>query len=201
MKNNFGYLFSAIILTALFSFSFTKPETVLPKATSASILETAAPVKIQAHALNEDELKSVVSQEAAKQGYQVMVMTVENTTPYQYELKQDWVELDHAEKKKLLRNKKLSSLPRTIFYKIFGFFFWPVAIPDTIDTIITMKRNHSFKDKLHASLLKKEGEIVLPYSMIQRYLVINKEKLPKEFDLHLLNCRTQKHENYHIEIT
>jgi hypothetical protein len=201
MKNNFGYFLPLVVLTALFSFSFTKQETILPNTSDASILETAAPIKIQAHTLSENELRSAVSQEAANQGYQVMVMTVENTTPYQYELKQDWVNLEHAEKKKIMRSKRLSSLPRTIFYKIFGLFFWPVAIPDTLDTIITMKRNHTFKDKLHASLLKKEGEIVLPYSMIQRYIVINKEKLPKEFDMQLLNCRTQKHENYHIEIT
>jgi hypothetical protein len=201
MKRNFGYILSIISITGLCLFFFQKSEKTNSFGYGTKILESSSPITIQAQVVNEKELKTSVSQTASKQGYQVMVMTVENPTPYQYELKQKWVDLEHADKKKILRAKKLSSLPRSIFFKIASLFFWPVAAVDTLHTAVTLQRHHKFKDQLHASLLKKEGEIVLPYSMIQRYLVIEKESAPKKFKMQLLNCRTQKQENYQIEIT
>lgn len=167
---------------------------------SAKILEASTPIKIHTHVLTEAELRTPVSKAASKQGYEVLVMTVENPTPYQYELKHKWVELEHGDKKKILRAKRLASLPRSIFFKIIGIFLWPVAAVDALNSAITLTRHHKFKDQLHASLLKKEGEIVLPYSMIQRYLVVEKDSTPKKFKMQLLNCRTQKQENYQIEI-
>lgn len=202
MKNKFSYIYSSVIIVSALLFSFQKPENhIVPDALrSAAILEASSPLRIKAHALSPEESRFFVPAEAVKQGYQVMLMSVENTTPFQYELKQSWVDLSHAEKKKLMKSKRIASLTRSVFFKIIGFFFWPAAIPGAVDTLVTMKREHSLKNKIHAALLKKEGEIVLPYSMIQRYLIITDAKLPKEFKMQLLNCHTQRHENYTIEV-
>jgi hypothetical protein len=201
MKNNFFILFLTFLLSCTFLFFVKKQNTQLHDVvTDFSVLETPSPVLIRANILDGQALQSPVSREAGEQGYRVIVMTIENRTPYQYELQEDWVKLDHAKEKKILRHKRLSTLPRWIFYKIIGFFFWPIAIPGAIDSIVGMVKMHAFTDQLHASLLKKEGEILLPYSLMQRYLILDGENAPKQFSMHLLNCRTQQHENYSVEI-
>lgn len=191
---------SVVIISSILFLSFKNENTAMVSGVQPSLFESPSSIKIAARILTEEEAKSNLASVASKQGYSVIALAIENSSPYQRELKQEGVDLELASRKDLMKKVKLSSLPRSIAYKIIGLFFWPAVIPGTIDGLATMRSEHLFKDRLYASTIKKEGEILIPYSTIQRYLFLPSKEVPDSFTIKLLNCRTLKYDNYNVEI-
>ena len=141
-----------------------------------------------------------LARSAQMHGYEVYVLTIENQSPYQFELREENVDLSLIDHKEMLRFARLGALPRIIAYKIIGLFFWPMMIPSFIDGCVTMEKTHLLKRKLYASCLKKEGEILIPYSTMKRYVYLQKKEIPKIFTLKLFNCHTFQNASYKVGI-
>jgi hypothetical protein len=165
-----------------------------------SILESNREIHIEAHILPAEDSVKGTPLMATQQGYSVLALTIENRSSEQFELKKEYIDLDLAERKSVMKKVKRSALIRSLVFRVAGLIFWPASIPGAVDTIISSNSLHSLKNRLHASMLKKEGEILLPFSSIHRYLFIPSDKVPESFTIHLLNCHNLKTESYNVEI-
>ncbi len=200
MKKLKPFLIALLLLAFFLPFFAFKKEETQPLPEALIVLEAPGRMEIGAKALPPGEIPPGLANEADKQGYKVVTLTIVNQSPDQFELNSEWVDLHLADQKAMMRKIRLSSVPRSIFMKIAGIFFWPVMIPDMINTMVTLHKNHSLRDRLYAVSLKKEGEIVLPYSAVHRYLFLTPEETKESFAVEMLNCHTQKYEKYNVEI-
>jgi len=200
LKNHILIAMMLILSVLLLSFLNIKEPATLSDGIDLSIFEAPSSISMKARVLSKEEARSKVASEVKHHGYTILVLAIENSSPYQWEFKQENIDLKLADNKKIMKDVRLSSLPRSIGYKIVSLFFWPVMIPGAIDGFVTMQTEHVFKDKLYASTSKKEGEIIIPYSTIQRYLYLSSEQVPKSFDIKIFNCRTLKYQTYNVEI-
>ncbi len=181
---------------------FFKAEEVINKGTKAlSILESSKRVTIAAHALPAQEIPEGMAHMASQQGYTVIALTIENHSPQQFELKKESVDLNLTDRKTVMKKVKNSAFTRSMLFRVAGLFFWPISIPGTIESIVSMNSIHALKDRLHAAMLKKEGEIIVPFSAIHRYLFIPGDEVPRTFKVQLFNCHNLKSETHNVEIT
>ncbi len=120
------------------------------------------------HLSSEDEfIKSLRSN-----GYILLEIEVRNQTGKAYELSRDSISLPQANAKDIAWSFTKKSIPRSIGLKIASFFFWPMMIPSTIDTLVTHKNHTSLRRDLKIKTLKEDGETLLPYTSTKRFIFI-----------------------------
>ena len=130
-------------------------------------------------------------------GYILLEVEVRNQTSISYELSQDSINLPHTTSKEIASNFAKGAIPRSIAFKIIGFFFWPMMIPSAIDTIVTCKTHRALKYDLGVKTLKKDGETILPYSVTKRFIFIKEADWQewtkhKNFDITLKESSCQR---------
>lgn len=157
-------------------------------------------VYIDARVLSEAESKEYVHDELLKHGFQPILVQIDNTSPFSYELKKDQADIRTVSAKKIVKEVGKSARPRSIAYKVLGFFFWPLTIPGTIDSIQTKNKEFTLKRDLEAKTLKREGEIIPPYSSVSRVLYVPQNEIKEMFQLSMTNIEAQRVENYYLVI-
>ncbi len=155
-------------------------------------------VYLEAKVLSLEETKDYLHHDLKSRGYQPILLQIDNTSPFSYEMKKGQVDMNMVSAKKIVKEIRSSSLPRAIAYQILSFFFWPFIIPSTIDSIHTRNRMGTLEKQLHAKTLKSEGEIIPPYSSMSRLLYIPQEKLKESFQLTLTNIDEQQKEVFFL---
>jgi hypothetical protein len=164
------------------------PPSPLPIAASFVLSkDNEGEVYVEAKALNLEETRDYVNRDLLSRGYQPILLQIDNTSPFSYEIKKSQVDMQMANAKKIVQEIGRSSLPRTIAYKILGFFFWPFMIPGTIDSARAWNKEYTLQKELNAKTLKEEGEIIPAYSSMSRLLYIPKEEIKETFHLSLTN--------------
>jgi hypothetical protein len=68
-------------------------------------------------------------------------------------------------------------------WRILSFFFWPLMVPSTIDSVVSFKKNRMLLKSLTAKGFKEIDEIVLPYSLVKRLLYIPQEAFYNDFSV------------------
>lgn len=157
-------------------------------------------VYVEAKVLSPDETKDYVHYDLLSRGYQPVLLQIDNTSPYSYEIKRDQVGIRIESAKQIVSEIGKSSIPRAIAYKVLGFFFWPLAIPGTIDTIRTLNKEFELTRELEAKTIKAEGEIIPPYASISRVLYIQKDELKETFQVALTNIERKQVEDFYLLI-
>jgi len=190
-----------LLIVFVFSLFYKKNDRITKREAALSILESSQGVNIAAHALPSQEISEGMALMANQQGYTVIALTIENHSAEQFELKKESIDLKLTDRKTVMKKVKHSALIRSVLFKVAGLFFWPASIPGAIDGVISMNSIHSLKNRLHAAMLKKEGEIILPFSAIHRYLFIPGDEVPQIFKVKLFNCHNLKTETHNVEIT
>jgi hypothetical protein len=105
-------------------------------------------------------------------GYILLEIEVRNQTNKAYDLSKESISLPQATTKDIAWSFTKKSIPRSIGLKIASFFFWPMMIPSSIDTLVTHRNHRSLKYDLKVKTLKAEGETLLPYTAAKRFIFI-----------------------------
>lgn len=162
--------------------------------------DNGAQVYIEAKTLSHDETADYVHRDLLSRGYQPVLLQIDNTSPFSYEIKRDYVGIPTESAKKIVSEIGKSSIPRMVAYKVLGFLFWPLAIPGTIDTVRTWNKEFELTRELEAKTIKPKGEIIPPYASISRVLYIPKNELKETFQVALTNIERQQVEDFFLLI-
>ena len=171
-----SFIFS---LSFLFSEETEKKERILAEET----------VAISAKVLSKEESKLYFKRDLLTRGIIPIQIIIDNPTPKTFTLPASAVNLPMVTANRVAFSVTKSSIPRSIAYKVAGFFFWPVMIPGTIDSIKTVKTHVQLRKKITARSMKEER--IPAYASLNRILFI-KEKDLRDFKISLLELKTQE---------
>lgn len=153
-------------------------------------------VEVHVRTLSADASRYLLGHNLPSKGIQPLHLTIENNSPYEYEISPDTVDLEQIRPNHVAKKLQKSSLPRSIAFKIMGFFFWPLMIPGTVDTFHTMHSYKSLKRDYAAKSL--QDEIVPVYSVVNRILFVPVENLKESFTITLIETKKQTREVFSL---
>lgn len=131
-----------------------------------------------------------------KEGLQPVQITVENNTPRTYEIASDSIDVPHATGQQAAWKVTRHSLPRSILYKVISFFFTPFLVVETLDSVLTFKGHLDLRRDFNAKSLKDRGEVILPYSSVNRVVFIPIESYSGNFTITVTDVNNGKTEAF-----
>lgn len=157
-------------------------------------------VHITAKSYTEKESRTYLDRNLMQVGFRPVQVTIQNNTEDSFILSSQGVEIDSAKSGEVANSVTRTAIPRSIGFKVAGFFFWPLIIPGTIDGIITFKTHLQMKKDYHAKSIKDEGELLPPYSTVHRVIFLPSNQTPEEFTLHLQNQKSNQLHPFPVKI-
>lgn len=182
------------------SFEAYNPQPLPPPSGYVLSKDNEDQVYIEAKALNFEETGDYAHRDLMKRGYQPILLQIDNTSPFSYELRRDLADIHTAGAKRVVREIGKSAIPRKVAFQVLGFLFWPLSIPGTIDSVRTWNQEYKLNVELSAKTLKPEGEIIPPYSSLSRLLFVRKDLIKESFQLSLFNLEHDHFEDYFVVI-
>ncbi len=149
-----------------------------------------AKVMVYAKAMTPADSQRSFGHDLISRGVQPVQITVENNTSDKYAMCPSSVDLPRIEASKIAFKVTKSTIPRSIGYKIAGFFFWPFMIPGTIDSIRVLSHHQKLKKDILAKSMKEE--VVAPYSTYNRVIFVPKKDYQETFKVTLIELDTLK---------
>ena len=190
----------SLLLFALFTPWTTNKTAHLPTVSThagqTTFLE-ADTIHIVAKAYTSEESKKYLKKDLLKYGYQPIQLTIQNHSMEEISLSSGSVDLPQAKSSSVAKKIMASAVPRGVILRVASLFFWPVMIPSTIDSVITLKSYKIIKNDLESKLVKKE--VIAPYSIYNRIVFVPKSEFKDSFDINLIEMKTLATKVVHIE--
>ena len=130
----------------------------LPTVATMNAEETflrADTLHVVAKAYTSEESQKYLRKDLLRRGYQPVQITIQNNSAEEFSLSTGSVDLPTAEPSKIASKLLHSTIPRSIVLRVASLFFWPLAIPTTVDSMITLKSYKTIKNDLQSKLIKK----------------------------------------------
>ncbi|HEY2810272.1 MAG TPA: hypothetical protein VGJ00_02635 [Rhabdochlamydiaceae bacterium] len=163
---------------------------------SSSLLAVFDPkekiLDIQVKVLSPEESKTLLGHNLPGKEIQPLYLTIHNNTPHTYTLDPEAIDLNQIDSKTVAKKLKRSAFPRSIGFKVLGYFFWPFMLPGSIDSIHTFRSYKNLKKDYAAKAIKEETIPV--YSMLHRIVFVPLADVKEEFTVTLHD--TQKSRPY-----
>jgi len=137
-----------------------------------------------------EESNLYLNHDLPSRGIQPFEITIDNPTPNQFYVSEEPINLPQVSASKIALKITKSSIPRSIAYKIASLFFWPIAIPGTIDSIRTLKKHKSMKRDFTAKALQSE-ESIAQYSSLHRIVFVKIEDYTQPLIVTLIDKTSQ----------
>jgi hypothetical protein len=180
---------SFTVILGLFAFVFClgnyKKTPLNLNASKAPFERSEAGVTVSYKAYTPRESKASLNRDLLSRGYQPVQVTIQNNTSHTYSVSPRDVSLPLAGPANVAMSITKEAIPRSIAYKVAGFFFWPLIIPGTIDSIHTFQTHSNLKRDFAVKSLKRET--VPPYATIHRILFVPLKSYQDDFSLVLRN--------------
>lgn len=155
-------------------------------------------VTIESYIYDSAQSKTYLQKNLHSFGYQPVEIIIKNNTSYAYVLSEDGVSLPTANLNAVSFKAFKKGIPRALAFKAATLAYPPFHIVSAIDTIKNMKSNAKFKKRLGARLVKAEGEEILPFSTVERVLLVPKDKHQSDFSLTLIDKATGRQEVFQV---
>lgn len=172
------------------SWNFHRPLALTTE--NASLASADEGVHVSSKVYTVDESRTYLHENLLNKGYTPVQVTIQNHTTEAYTLSAASVSLPLARGKDVAWSVTKKAMPRGIGLKIASLFFWPLAIPSTIDGIITYKAHKKLSKELTAKTLKEEEEIIPPYACVTRVLYVKEGGMQENFSLAIENVESKE---------
>lgn len=194
--------FSLVILSTIFftrEYHAYQPQT-LPFV--GSMLEPFSEEGIHISAKGYSARDSIVylDRDLLYRGLQPLQVTIQNNTDRSYFLSNCGIDLPNVSPRAVAGNITQSAIPRSIALRIASFFFWPIIIPATIDSIITTKTYFNIKHDYYAKSIKDRPELIIPYSTVNRIIFVPADQMTDAFTLYLQEPKNGVYYPFCVEI-
>ncbi|MBS0629097.1 MAG: hypothetical protein JSS30_02590 [Verrucomicrobia bacterium] len=203
MRTLFNFIFCLLVIVS--SVFLTKEfETYKPKSLPfiGSILEPFSEegIHIRAKAYSQKDSIVYLNRDLLYRGLQPLQVTIQNNTPRSFYLSDEGLDLPNLNSRQVAGKLTRSAIPRSIAFRIAGFFFWPILIPGTIDTILTAKSYFQIKRDYYAKSIKDHPELIVPYSTVNRVIFVPLDQVSNDFTLHLQDCKNGNYYPFEIQL-
>lgn len=188
MKKNKSFIWAGSVLAAFVLFSSFRPfaDQKLSAPDSAQLFSKSAKgLHISARVYNSDECKQYLHYDYIGRGVVPVEVHIRNSSANSYDISAASVSMPTLSGKELAWKETKKALPRSLALRIAGLFFWPLAIPATIDSIVVYKSHRMLSKDLEAKTLKRKDERILPYSTTSRVLYVKEEGYTEGFSFSL----------------
>ena len=139
-------------------------------------------------ALTPEECEKHLKADVILWGYKPVQVTIDNQSSNTYLLSPKSLNLPTAESGKVARAVIHNSISRTVVFKIASFFFWPLSILGTKDSLYTAKVHRSIKKRLRTREVRIEK--VLPYTVVHRIFFVPTESYKESFTVSLQDAES-----------
>ena len=181
--------FTGVILLAAFIGSFFSGVAfpAQDKAVTSAFAENEE-LSIHVRPLTDEEMGAYLHEDLAK--WEILALEVEviNHTADPFKISLESIDLPVVQGKEIAKKVLKNAIPRSIFWKVASFFFFPLTIPSTIDGVLTFKSHAKMRKTLTAKEVKEE--IIPAYSSIHRVFYIPKKEYEEAFKMTLENQET-----------
>jgi hypothetical protein len=154
-------------------------------------------VNISSKVLDAEESKKYLNSDLLSRGYQPIQLTIDNQTATSFFI--EGTNISQVPTREIARAVSKSSIPRSVGYKVASFFFWPFAVPSTIDGIKTVHKNRQMSKDFVAKSVKQEK--LAPFSTLHRILFIRTGDLQDHLIVTLSDEKTTKIEDHKIALS
>lgn len=204
IKNTFYLFFSILVICSTVyltkEFVALKPQT-LPFVGSMLEPFSEEGIHIRAKAYSPRESMIYLNRDLLHRGLQPLQVTIQNNTGNSFYLSNQGLDLPNIPSKAIAGKLTRSAIPRSIAFRIAGFFFWPLLIPGTIDSIITMKNYFDIRQDYYAKSIKDHPELIVPYSTVNRVIFLPADLDADQFTLYLQEPKNGFYHPFQVEIT
>lgn len=203
MRSLFNILFFCLVIVSTVFFTkehqSSRPQ---PIRFVGSILEPfyEEGIYVGAKAYSAQESMVYLNRDLLHRGLQPMQVTIQNNTPRSYLLSNDGLDLPNLSSKQVAGKVTRSAIPRSIAFRVAGFFFWPLLIPGTIDTILTMKTYFQIKGDYYIKSIKDHAELILPFSTVNRVIFLPADRFSPYFTLYLQDSKNGSYTPFEVEV-
>ena len=186
----FKSVLSSLVVASVFFIKI--PDKAIPTHQPVQMVEpfVREGVYVQKKLYTFEESRKYLNRNLHRYGIQPIEVTIQNNTASTYILSENGVEAENSSGKQVANRVTMHGVPRSIALKVAGMFFWPLMIPSAIDSIISLKSNLQMRAEYHAKSIKREGELILPYSTVHRVLFVPHGKVEKTLTLHLKDAKS-----------
>jgi hypothetical protein len=151
---------------------------------------------VTARMMTVEESKRNFGHDLISREVQPLQLTIQNNTSDEYSLCPSSVDLPRVDAGKIAFKITKSAIPRSIAYKIAGFFFWPFMIPGTIDSIRVLSHHQKVKKDLQAKSMR--DEVVAPYSTFNRVLFVPEKEFQETFKVTLIELESLQPQEFEV---
>ncbi len=180
LKQLLGCIAGSLLLIAA-----TSRPISIPEAFSETLTMDDRELKVSARVYSADESEHFLHADLLAKGYVPVEITILNEGDHTYGISAASTAMNSAKPKEIVSKLTRGAMVRGIGLRVLSFFFWPLMIPSTIDSIHTYKKRGSLTRVLTAKGFKQFEEIVLPYSIVKRVLYVPKEAFYETFSVAL----------------
>jgi len=204
IKNSFYLFFSILVICSTVyltkEFVALRPQT-LPFVGSMLEPFSEEGIHIRAKVYSPRESMIYLNRDLIHRGLQPLQVTIQNNTGNSFYLSNSGLDLPNMPSKAVAGKLMRSAIPRSIAFRIAGFFFWPLLIPGTIDSIITMKNYFDIRQDYYAKSIKDQPELIVPYSTVNRVIFLPSDLDADQFTLYLQEPKGGSYHPFPVEIT
>lgn len=179
---------SLFFLTHLLDLEYRLPLKSVAKKILPELSLEHREVLVSAKVLTATESKQCFGHDLPGRGIDALELTIQNNTPREYSVSASAVDLPRVEAKDIAFRITKSSLPRSIAYRMASVFFWPFAIPGTIDSIKTLLHHRQIKKDFISKSLR--DEVIAPYATYHRVLFVPQHHIQECVDVTLIDLDT-----------
>lgn len=155
-----------------------------------------AKVEIAASVMNGEESKKAFGHDLPSRGIYPLAISIQNNTGQTYSLSASSVDLPRVEASSVAFKITKSAIPRAIAYKVASFFFWPFAIPSTIDGIRVFAHNKQIKKDMRTKSMN-DG-VLAPYSTLNRVVFVKEDQFNPDFKVTLIDLENLEPVEFHV---
>ncbi len=145
-------------------------------------------VTVSSKILNADESKQSFGHDLPSRGVSPLQVSIQNNTSNEYSISASAIDLPRVEAGKIAFKITKSAIPRSVAFKVASFFFWPLAIPSTIDGIRVFSHHKQIKKDILAKSLK--DEVLAPYCTYTRVLFVPEKEMKDSFLVTVIDLET-----------
>ncbi len=153
-------------------------------------------IDIEVLLYTKEDCEKYLSKDLLKKGFQPIQVIIHNNTANTYSICPSSIDMKTATAKEVITKIKIGTIPKKVGYSVAGFFLWPVSVFSTIESLVHAKSLKQLESGINAKLVR-DG-VIEPYTTTARIILVQKEELKKEFDIHLIDLGTLDPYTHHF---
>lgn len=183
-----------LIMLFLFSGCASYNAVALSNLSSSMMVSTLvgenSDVTAYAKAFTKSDCIRYLDRDVISKGYQPLQLCIKNNSNKVYSFSLDRITLPSASAQEVADKVHTSTVGRVTGYAVGALFLWPLVVPAIIDGIKSSEANESLDNDYYTKMAK--DQLIQPYSHINTVIFVPRADFKNDFDLTLIDTRSNE---------